>query len=121
MQVLHLIVAIALLAAAHVASSATISVDPSTAITNATITQLSTQIVYHNIIEGVANGQSRLNALKMPLMRIHAGADGTYTGFGPTLPAGVTQGAWSFVELDQIVNNIRTAGAVPVLNIRYPP
>jgi hypothetical protein len=83
---------------------------------------VSTQLVYTGILEGVPGGQARLNALHMPLIRIHAGSDAVYAGGpGPELPEGVTKGSWSFAELNSMVDDVYTAGTRPILNVRYAP
>ncbi len=82
---------------------------------------LSTQLVYHGILESIANGPARLNALHMPMIRIHAGTDAAYPGSGPELPEGLTRGAWSFAELDSLVGYVDGAGSTPILNVRYAP
>ena len=102
------------------ATTTTVTVNAATAVGPNRAT-LSTQVTYHGVIESLPNAQTRLNALKMPMIRVHAGSDATYAGFGPQLPAGLTKGSWSFAELDTLVTNARDAGAVPVMNIRYAP
>lgn len=106
--------------AARASSGTTITVDASSAV-GVDKTNLSTQLVYHGVVEGLPNGQAQLNALHMPMIRIHTGSDATYAGYGPELPEGLTKGAWSFAELDQLVSDARTAGALPILNVRYAP
>lgn len=101
-------------------TSTTVTVD-TTAALGPSKTNLSTQLVYHNMIEGVAGGQAKLTALRAPMIRIHAGTDAVYPGYGPQLPEGVTRGAWSFAELDQLLSNARAAGSRPILNVRYAP
>lgn len=111
---------VALLPGADAVVTTNITVDTTTAI-GYTKTGLSTQLVYHGFVEAVPGGQAKLQALNAPMIRIHAGSDAAYPGYGPQLPAGVVQGAWSFAELNQLVSVALAAGSRPVLNVRYAP
>src|SRR4051794_31380849 len=91
-------------------TAATVTVSPETVL-GPLVTRLSTNLVYPNIIEGIDGGQARLNALAPPLLRLHAGTDGTWPGGpGPALPAGETQGDWDFSSLNQLVGDVRAYG-----------
>ena len=59
------------------ASTANVTVDAGSA-GGSMQTQLSTQLVWPGTLESLPSGQTRLNALLAPLIRIHAGTDGGY-------------------------------------------
>lgn len=102
------------------AASAIVTIDPATSIGPVT-TQLSTNLVYPNIIEGLPNAQARLDAFAPPLLRLHVGTDGTYPGSKSALPAGEVKGDWDFGQLNTLVGNVRSYGGRPLLNVRYAP
>jgi hypothetical protein len=105
---------------AHAATAATVTVNAG-ATQGVSKATLSTQLIYHGILEQTPNGLANLKALHEPLIRIHAGTDAVYSGYGPELPEGVKQGSWSFAELNSMVNDVDAAGTTPILNVRYAP
>jgi hypothetical protein len=102
-------------------TAATVTVSAETVV-GPLATRLSTNLVYPDIVEGIPGGQARLSALAPPLLRIHAGTDGTWPGGpAPALPAGDAQGNWDFSSLNRLVGNVRAYGSRPLLNMRYAP
>lgn len=103
------------------AAAAAVAVTPGTAV-GPLATRLSTNLVYPGVVAGLPAGPARLAALAPPLLRLHAGTDGTWPGGpAPALPAGLRQGDWDFSSLDQLVGTARASGGRPLLNIRYAP
>lgn len=102
------------------ADAVSVTVDAG-AVTGSSKFDLSTTLVYHGVLDPLRNGVASFAALHMPLVRIHAGTDAVYPGSGPELPEGVTQGDWSFGELDELVGDVRATGSSPMLNVRYAP
>jgi hypothetical protein len=107
-------------ATAACAGGVTVTVDPATT-QGTSVSNLSTQLVYHDVIEQFTNGIALFDALHMPMIRIHAGTDAVWAGHGPELPEGLTQGDWSFAELDSLVGDVYGEGTTPILNVRYAP
>src|SRR3954468_16755449 len=111
---------------ASAATTATLSVDAAT-VTGTVNTTLTTQIVWPTI-PGTPNAQARLNTLAPQMVRIHAGTDGGFDNVvlpfnvaGKVLEGGGTKQPWDFAMMDQMVNNVKTAGTTPVINVRYAP
>jgi IPT/TIG domain/Glycosyl hydrolases family 39 len=112
--------------AAVAATTATLSVDASS-VTGTVNTTLTTQIVWPTI-GGTPNAQSRLNTLAPQMVRIHAGTDGGFDNVvlpfnvaGKVLEGGGTKQPWDFAMMDSMVNSVRAAGTIPVMNVRYAP
>jgi len=111
---------------AAAASTATLSVDAAT-VTGTVNTTLSTQIVWPTI-SGTPNAQARLNTLAPQMVRIHAGTDGGFDNVvlpfnvaGKVLEGGGTKQPWDFAMMDSMVNSVKAAGTIPVMNVRYAP
>ena len=111
---------------AAAATTATLTVDAAT-VTGTVNTTLSTQIVWPTI-PGTPNAQTRLNTLAPQMVRIHAGTDGGFGNVvlpfnvaGKVLEGGGTKQPWDFAVMDSMVNSVRAAGTVPVMNVRYAP
>ena len=111
---------------ASAATTATLSVDAAT-VTGTVNTTLSTQIVWPTI-PGTPNAQTRLNTLAPQMVRIHAGTDGGFDNVvlpfnvaGSVLEGGGTKPPWDFAVMDSMVNSVRAAGTIPVMNVRYAP
>jgi hypothetical protein len=97
------------------AASATIGVDAASNL-GALQAQMSTNYMWNTIPDSSGN-QAKLDALAPPLLRIHAGDDGTTP---PTAPDQV-RGSWDFTNLDAMVNQVRHYGGRPMLNIKFAP
>src|SRR6266436_7278841 len=111
---------------ASAATAATLSVDAST-VPGTVNTTLSTQIVWPTI-PGTPNAQTRLNTLAPQMVRIHAGTDGGFDNVvlpfdvaGKVLEGGGTKQPWDFAVMDSMVNSVKAAGTIPVMNVRYAP
>jgi hypothetical protein len=98
------------------AARATVAVDASSDLGRLQ-TQLSTNLIWAGQVSGVPNGQANLSRLAPPIVRIHAGDDGTTP---PTAPEQV-KGQWDFSASDELVNNVRAYGGRPLLNIKFAP
>jgi len=83
-------------------------------------TRLGTQFAWPGSLDRVAGSRGRFDDLALPFVRINATTDGL-PGLPLVMPAGVTQGDWSFTNLDAIVNDARAAGAQVVVDIAYAP
>jgi len=83
-------------------------------------TRLGTQFAWPGSLDRAAGSRVRFDDLAPPFVRINATTDGL-PGLPLVMPAGVTQGDWSFTNLDAIVNDARGAGAQVVLDIAYAP
>ena len=110
---------------ASAATTATLTVDASQTI-GTVGTTLSTQLVWPSLMDGVPNGLARLQSLAAPMVRIHAGTDGGYDSVAlplnlPWTIEGQTKPAWDFANLDKMVNDVKSAGTTPVMNVRYAP
>jgi hypothetical protein len=96
------------------ASSATVTV--SNTAMGTTQTQLSTNIVtWGSDFTLIPNGQVSLNALQLPLVRLHVGDDG-----GPAMPE-INQGSWDMATLNTMVNDVFASGQQPMMNIKFAP
>ena len=79
-------------------------------------TQLSTNIVtWGSDFSQIPNGQASLNALQLPLVRLHVGDDG-----GPAMPE-INQGSWDMTTLNTMVNDVFASGQRPMMNIKFAP
>jgi hypothetical protein len=82
-------------------------------------TRLGTQFVWPGALE-IGAARPRFDALGPALVRINATTVG-YPDLPLVLPAGVTQGDWSFKNLDSIVDDIHGGGGQVVLTVAYAP
>ncbi len=80
-------------------------------------TQISSNNVYAGLIDDNATGKANFGKLALPLVRIHAGDDGTSP---PALPEN-TQGQWDFSSLNVLVNDETSIGQEPVMNVKFAP
>ncbi|TMC47068.1 MAG: glycoside hydrolase family 5 protein [Chloroflexi bacterium] len=83
-------------------------------------TRLGTQFAWPGSLDRAAGSRGRFNALAPGLVRINATTDGV-PGLPLVMPAGITKGDWNFANLDAIVNDVRAAGGLVVLDIAYAP
>jgi hypothetical protein len=82
-------------------------------------TRSGTQFVWPGALEA-GTARARFDALGPALVRINATTVG-YPDLPLVLPAGVTQGDWSFKNLDSIVDDIHGGGGQVVLTVAYAP
>jgi len=83
-------------------------------------TRLGTQFAWPGSLDRAAATRGRFDGLAPALVRINATTDGV-PGLPLVMPAGITKGDWSFGNLDAIVNDVRGAGGLVVLDIAYAP
>jgi hypothetical protein len=83
-------------------------------------TRLGTQFAWPGSLDRAAPSRGHFDALAPAFVRINATTDGQ-PGLPVVMPAGVTRGDWSFTNLDAIVNDVRGAGGIVVLDIAYAP
>src|SRR2546423_3597071 len=83
-------------------------------------TQLGTQFAWPGSLDRAPDSRARFDGFAPPLVRINATTDGL-PGLPLVMPAGVTRGDWNFSNLDAIVNDVRGAGGLVVLDIAYAP
>jgi hypothetical protein len=96
------------------ATSSTITVT-NTAI-GTTQTQLSTNIVtWASDMTQIPNGQATLNAMHLPLVRLHVGDD------GGSAMSEINQGSWDMTTMNTMVNDVFATGQQPLLNIKFAP
>lgn len=79
-------------------------------------TQLSTNNVWSGMVDLTPGAQDKLNSLKAPLVRIHAGDDGD-----PAAMPELKQGVWDFKALNALVDNSFKTGQEPLMNIKFAP
>ena len=102
------------------AASATVNVNAASQGINQSVlrTQLSSQLVWAGMLDGAPNGPAHFHTVEGGnIVRIHAGDDGTTPASAPEQ----TYLSWDFSSLDELVGDVYTAGAVPMLNIKFPP
>lgn len=78
--------------------------------------QLGTHLTWQGWATAAVNRQ-HLRALAPNRININAGFDSD----PPVMPAGRVRGAWNFAPLDALVEDVRAAGAQPVLAISHVP
>ena len=83
-------------------------------------TRLGTQFAWPGSLDRAPDSRGRFDGFAAPLVRINATTDGL-PGLPLVMPAGVTRGDWNFSNLDAIVNDVRGAGGLVVLDIAYAP
>lgn len=71
---------------------------------------------WSGLVDQNATSKANFAALKLPLVRLHVGDDGS-----PIAMPEVTQGQWSFSALDTLVNDETSIGFEPVMNIKFAP
>src|SRR5207253_9569101 len=108
------------------AATARASSNPTVAVTTtpgaALNAQLSTNYTWSGEIPLVPNGPTELSALNAPLVRLHAGDDGSQAM--PEIKKGQwddLDGAAPFTRLNALVNDVFASGQEPLMNIRYAP
>ena len=86
-------------------------------------TQLSTNNVWAGSVDSAPGGQSKLNALNAPLIRLHVGDDG-----GAQAMPEIRTNQWAntgesqpFQNLDNLVNNVFASGQEPLMNFKFAP
>src|SRR3954468_52706 len=79
-------------------------------------TQISSNNVYAGLIDDNATTRSNFAALRLPLVCLHVGDDSGR----PAMPE-IQYNQWSFVNLDELVNDETSLGLEPIMNIKFPP
>ena len=97
-----------------------VTLTPTVTVSNTAVgttqTQLSTNIVtWGSDMTQIPHGQANLNALQLPLVRLHVGDDG-----GPAMPE-IQRGHWDMTTINTMVNDVFATGQQPMMNIKFPP